>query len=68
MNKKAAEIGMTHTQFQNPHGLDANGHYSTARDLALMSRYARALSTYRKRCIPGHTLTVGGAWHVPLNR
>ena len=41
MNKKAAEIGMTHTQFQNPHGLDANGHYSTARDLALMGRYAR---------------------------
>ena len=41
MNKKAAEIGMTHTQFQNPHGLDADGHYSTARDLALMGRYAR---------------------------
>ena len=33
MNKKASEIGMTHTQFQNPHGLDADGHYSTARDL-----------------------------------
>ena len=41
MNKKAAEIGMTHTQFQNPHGLDTDGHYSTARDLALMGRYAR---------------------------
>lgn len=41
MNKKAAEIGMTNTHFSNPHGLDADDHYSTARDLALMARYAR---------------------------
>ena len=41
MNKKAAEIGMTNTHFSNPHGLDADDHYSTARDLVLMARYAR---------------------------
>ncbi len=62
MNKKAAEIGMTHTQFQNPHGLDANGHYSTARDLALMGRYAREhypliASAVHTR---SYTTTVGG--------
>jgi D-alanyl-D-alanine carboxypeptidase len=33
MNAKAAELGMTSTSFANPAGLDAEGHYSTARDL-----------------------------------
>ena len=34
MNRYVASIGATRTQFANPHGLDAEGHYSTARDLA----------------------------------
>ena len=34
MNKKAAALGLEHTAFINPHGLDAEGHRSTARDLA----------------------------------
>lgn len=34
MNEKAAELGLADTAFANPHGLDAEGHYSTARDLA----------------------------------
>ncbi len=34
MNRKAAELGLSNTQFQNPHGLDAEGHYTTARELA----------------------------------
>lgn len=33
MNQKAAELGMANTQYANPHGLDAPGHVSTARDL-----------------------------------
>lgn len=37
MNEKAAELGMTNTQFKNAHGLDEEGHYSTARDIAIMS-------------------------------
>lgn len=40
MNGKAAELGMTHTHFENPHGLDADGHHSTAHDLAILARYA----------------------------
>ncbi|MFO7263675.1 MAG: D-alanyl-D-alanine carboxypeptidase family protein [Bacillota bacterium] len=40
MNVKAWELGMTHTHFANPHGLDEEGHYSTARDMALLSAYA----------------------------
>ncbi len=38
MNDKAAELGMKDTQFMNCTGLDAEGHYSSAYDIALMSR------------------------------
>lgn len=40
MNKKALEIGAVNTHFANPHGLDANNHYTTAYDLALITAYA----------------------------
>lgn len=40
MNTKAAQLGMKDTHFANPHGLDEDGHYSTAYDLALLARYA----------------------------
>lgn len=36
MNQKAARLGLENTSFRNPHGLDAQGHYSTARDLAVI--------------------------------
>ncbi len=38
MNQKAADLGMKNTTFQNPTGLDADGHLSTARDISIMSR------------------------------
>lgn len=38
MNNKAAELGMNDTTFQNPTGLDADGHVSSAYDIALMSK------------------------------
>lgn len=34
MNQKAEELGLNSSHFVNPHGLNAEGHYSTARDLA----------------------------------
>ncbi|HEX8731039.1 MAG TPA: D-alanyl-D-alanine carboxypeptidase family protein [Ktedonobacterales bacterium] len=37
MNQKAAQLGLTRTHFENPHGLDAPGHYTTARDLAALA-------------------------------
>ncbi|MGM9925962.1 MAG: D-alanyl-D-alanine carboxypeptidase family protein [Bacillus sp. (in: firmicutes)] len=41
MNQKAEEIGMKNTSFTNPHGLDNTAnHYSTAYDMALLTRYA----------------------------
>lgn len=39
MNNKCREIGCTHTKFINVHGLDAEGHYSSARDMAIMGNY-----------------------------
>ena len=38
MNAKAAELGMTDTNFKNACGLDTEGHLSTARNVAIMSR------------------------------
>ncbi len=38
MNEKAAELGMTNTKFVNCNGLPAEGHMSSARDIAIMSR------------------------------
>ena len=40
MNDKAHRLGMKNTHFENPHGLDSPGHYSTARDLALLAASA----------------------------
>jgi len=40
MNRRAARLGMTHTRFATPSGLDAPGHQSTARDMALLLRAA----------------------------
>jgi D-alanyl-D-alanine carboxypeptidase (penicillin-binding protein 5/6) len=40
MNQRAAELGLTHTSFANPHGLDAPNHYTTARDLLVLGRTA----------------------------
>lgn len=38
MNERAKALGMEHTNFLNCNGLDADGHVTTARDIALMSR------------------------------
>lgn len=38
MNKRAQELGLTNTAFKNSNGLDEDGHYSSARDVAIMSR------------------------------
>ncbi|GHH98135.1 D-alanyl-D-alanine carboxypeptidase family protein [Neobacillus kokaensis] len=49
MNQKAKEIGMVNTHFANPHGLDDHeNHYSTAYDMALLTRYAMQNKTYQK--------------------
>ena len=38
INKRLKELGATNTNFVNPHGLDVEGHYSTARDMSIIAR------------------------------
>ncbi|OAB32657.1 peptidase M15 [Paenibacillus macquariensis subsp. defensor] len=48
MNAKAKELGLKHTHFMNPHGLDAEGHYSSANDLATMTAYAMHIPMFKE--------------------
>jgi D-alanyl-D-alanine carboxypeptidase (penicillin-binding protein 5/6) len=45
MNKKAKELKLTNTNFANPHGLDDENHYTTAKDMATI---AKQLVKYEK--------------------
>ena len=62
MNMRVQQLGLADTHLLNPHGLDAEGHYSTAYDLASLSWYALHLphfneivsQTYHEA--PGHAL------------
>ena len=44
MNKKAAELGLNDTNFENPHGLDSDNHYTSAYSMALITKYALSYS------------------------
>ena len=59
MNEMASELGMTHSSFANPNGLDAEGHYSTARDMAVLARAALENETL-VRIASTRTITIGG--------
>jgi D-alanyl-D-alanine carboxypeptidase (penicillin-binding protein 5/6) len=48
MNVRAAELGLTRSQFANPHGLDAEQHVSTARDLLRLGLAAMANPEFRR--------------------
>ena len=48
MNAKAVSLGMQGTQFANPHGLDSSDHYSTAYDLAILTRQALRNPTFAR--------------------
>lgn len=48
MNDKARQLGMDESHFENPNGLDAPGHYSTARDLAILAAYAMENPIFQK--------------------
>lgn len=63
MNQKALALGLRHTHFANPNGLDSPENYSTARELALLAAEAmknedfrRIVSTKSYHC-EGHDLT-----------
>ncbi|MCL2088884.1 MAG: D-alanyl-D-alanine carboxypeptidase [Oscillospiraceae bacterium] len=50
MNQRAAQIGMTNTNFVTPSGLDGEGHYSTAYDMALLAQTAIQNADFRYIC------------------
>jgi len=62
MNAKARELGLTETHFENPDGLDADGHYSSARDVTKLAQvvmhdaFVRSVVRRRVAHITGHTL------------
>ncbi|MGD9697275.1 MAG: D-alanyl-D-alanine carboxypeptidase family protein [Thermoleophilia bacterium] len=59
MNAKARELGLTHTHYANPHGLDAPGHHTTPADLISLAQVAmrdplfRGIVASRRASIPG---------------
>src|SRR5215204_2005635 len=46
MNQEAESMGLKNTNFENPAGIDARSHYSSARDLATMARAAMEYPTF----------------------
>lgn len=59
MNKKAERIGAENTHFQNPNGLDEDGHYTTAADLAKITAYALKNEEFRK-IVSTYQMTISG--------
>jgi len=48
MNRKAQALGLADTHFTNPIGLDEEGHYSSAHDLAILTKYALHFPVFRR--------------------
>lgn len=59
MNREAEALGLTNTSFANPHGLDDENNYSTARDLAFLTAAALRDENFR-RVVSTRTKTIGG--------
>lgn len=48
MNQKATDLGMSSTHFVNPHGLHDENHYTTPRDMYLLTKYALKNELFKK--------------------
>lgn len=58
MNNKAAELGCWNTSFVTPNGLDADNHFTTARELCNIAAYALCNQTFKEIIATGsHTFT-----------
>ena len=73
MTEKAKALGANHTSFKTPNGLDAEGHYTTPYDLALITSYAIDNPQFIKitntldKCIPSEPLE-GSKAHTLVNK
>jgi D-alanyl-D-alanine carboxypeptidase (penicillin-binding protein 5/6) len=62
MNRRARELGLDHTHYANPIGLDAPGAHSSARDLTMLALFLRTKPFFRRTVKqPSVTLVTGGA-------
>jgi D-alanyl-D-alanine carboxypeptidase (penicillin-binding protein 5/6) len=58
MNMEAGLLGLRHTRYSDVHGLDAPNHYTTVRDLAVLTEFAMRYTAFAQ--------VVGTAtWHLP---
>lgn len=64
MNRKAAELGLVSTVFKNPHGLSAEGHYTTASELAAITAYALRLPLFEE-IVSTVSMCLEGEGHAP---
>lgn len=64
MNEKAAELNLSSTHFENPHGLDAENHHSSALDLATLAKYALENELFAK-IVKTRTYKIGGENTLP---
>ncbi len=61
MNEKAKELGLEHTHFVTPHGLDREGHYTTAKELAIITDCALSNPMIAKVvATESYTVTING--------
>lgn len=67
MNEKAAELGLENSSFENPHGLDGENHYSSAYDLAMITRAAMQNELFAQ-IVSTKTHAVGEQTYVNHNK
>ena len=67
MNDKARALGLEGTHLSNPNGLDAPDHYSTARDLAVLSAYAMSDPVFAQT-VSTKQIKVGDRWLTNHNK
>lgn len=67
MNAKAKELGLNNSSFTNPHGLDGEEHYSTARDLARLAAYCMENEDFRS-IVSRRSATIGDNTFYNHNR
>lgn len=67
MNVKAQKLGLKNTHFENPNGLDGETHYSTARDLAVLTCHALENESFAK-IVATKSMTAAGRSLTNHNR
>jgi len=65
MNALVRRLGLTGTQFANPHGLHGDAQYSTSYDLAMLTRYAMTLPTFAE-ISRSHAWTTAGSQVIDM--